>query len=147
MSCYGTRGDEVVQGERIEGSKGTSWTLDGLINYFGRWVGPIWIITGGPGILDVVPCLELLEALCMGIVDVLGVGNELRRRNRSVGSRHFEWRTGRWFERQRLTLLLSAHDRHALLWSSLPLPWDSSVCRLDKPRIFFSHSDPKLFGV
>ena len=44
-------------------------------------------------------------------------------------------------------LLLSAHDRHALLWSSLPLPWDSSAHRPDKPRIFFSHSDPKPFGV
>ena len=44
-------------------------------------------------------------------------------------------------------LLLSAHDRHALLWSSLPLPRDSSVCRPDKPRIFFIHSDPKPFGV
>ena len=44
-------------------------------------------------------------------------------------------------------LLLSAHDRHALLWSSLPLPRDSSVHRPDKPRIFIIHSDPKLFGV
>ena len=34
-----------------------------------------------------------------------------------------------------------------LLWSSLPLPRDSSVCRLDKPRIFLSHSDLKPFGV
>ena len=44
-------------------------------------------------------------------------------------------------------LLLSAHDRHALLWSPLPLPRDSSVCWSDKPQIFFSHSDPKPFGV
>ena len=44
-------------------------------------------------------------------------------------------------------LLLSAHDRHALLWSSLPLPQSSSVYRPDKPWIFFIHSDPKLFGV
>ena len=43
-------------------------------------------------------------------------------------------------------LLLSAHNRHALLWSSLPLPQDSSVHRLDKPQIF-THSDPKPFGV
>ena len=45
------------------------------------------------GVLDVVPCLELLEALCASIVDVLGIGNKLGRR-RSVGSRHFEWRMG-----------------------------------------------------
>ena len=48
---------------------------------------------------------------------------------------------------QRLTLLLTAHVRHGLLWSSLPLPQDSSVHRSDKPQIFFSHSDPKPFGV
>ena len=44
-------------------------------------------------------------------------------------------------------LLLAAHARYALLWSSLPLPRDSSVHRPDKPQIFFIHSDPKLFGV
>ena len=81
----------------------------------------------GSHVLDIVVCLEVFETLCASIVDVLGIGNELRRR-RSVGGRHFEWRTGGWFKRQRLTLLLSAHDRHALLWSSLPLPQDSSVC-------------------
>ena len=48
---------------------------------------------------------------------------------------------------QQLTLLLAVHVRHGLLWSSLPLPWDLSVYRPDKPRIFFSHFDPKLFGV
>ena len=57
------------------------------------------------------------------------------------------WRTGWWFKGQQLTLLLSAHDRHALLWSSLPLPRDSSVHQPDKPRIFFIHSNPKPFGV
>ena len=44
-------------------------------------------------------------------------------------------------------LLLAAHARHALLWSSLPLPQSSSVCQPDKPRISFSHSDLKPFGV
>ena len=44
-------------------------------------------------------------------------------------------------------LLLAAHVRHGLIWSPLPLPRDSSVRRPDKPRIFFSHYDPKLFGV
>ena len=48
---------------------------------------------------------------------------------------------------QRLTLLLAAHASYALLWSSLPLPQNPFVPRPDKPRIFFSHSDPKLFGV
>ena len=102
---------------------------------------------GRPSVLDVVPCLELLETLHMGIVNILGVGDELRRRRRIVGSRHFVWRTGRWCRTQRLTLLLAAHARHGLIWSSLPLPRDPSVHQPDKPRIFFTHSDPKPFGV
>ena len=57
------------------------------------------------------------------------------------------WRTGRWFKGQQLTLLLSAHDRHALLWSSLPLPQSSSVYQLDKPQIFSIHSILMSFGV
>ena len=44
-------------------------------------------------------------------------------------------------------LLLAVHARHALLWSSLPLPQDSSVHRPDKLQIFFSHSDLMLIGV
>ena len=82
---------------------------------------------GSLSVLDIVPHLELLEALRASIVDVLGVGDELGRGRRSIGGRHFEWRMGRWFKGQRLMLLLSAHDRHALLWSSLPLPQDPSV--------------------
>ena len=96
---------------------------------------------------DVVPRLELLEAFGASIVDVLSIGHELRRRRRSVESRHFEWRTGLWCKMQRLTLLLAAHVRHGLIWLSLPLPRDTSVHRPDKPRIFFSHFKPKLFGV
>ena len=48
---------------------------------------------------------------------------------------------------QRLTLLLAVHVRHCLIWSSLPLPRDSSVYQLDKPQIFFIHSDLMSFGV
>ena len=44
-------------------------------------------------------------------------------------------------------LLLAAHARHGLLWSSLPLPQDLSVHQPDKPQIFPSHSDLKPFGV
>ena len=57
------------------------------------------------------------------------------------------WRMGWWCKTQRLTLLLAAHVRHGLIWSPLPLPWDSSVHRPDKPRIFFIHLDPTSFGV
>ena len=48
----------------------------------------------GSRVLDVVSRLELLETLGTGIVDVLSIGNELGGRRRSVGGRHFEWRTG-----------------------------------------------------
>ena len=72
----------------------TPGTFHCLVNGFGRQVNPIGIVTSGPHILDVVPCLEMLEALSTSIVDVLGIGNELGRRERSIGSRHFEWRTG-----------------------------------------------------
>ena len=102
---------------------------------------------GSPGVLLVEDGLVLFEALYLGIVNVLGEGNESRRRQRSVGSRHFVWRTGQWCKAQWLTLLLTAHVRHGLIWSSLPLPRDPSVCQLDKPRIFFTHSDPTSFGV
>ena len=52
------------------------------------------VVASGSRVLDVVPCLELLETLSTGIVDVLSIGDELGRRRRSVGSRHVEWRTG-----------------------------------------------------
>ena len=54
----------------------------------------MWIIVGNMGILAVEPGFEPLEALCLGVSDILGVGDELGRRGRSVGSRHFEWRMG-----------------------------------------------------
>ena len=145
-SGHQPRGDKVVQGETIKGTESTPWTLHSLVNHFGRWISPVGIIMGGPSVLDVELCLELFEALHPGVVDILGVGDELRRR-RSVGGRHFVWRTGQWCKIQRLTLLLAAHVRHGLIWSSLPLPQDPSIHQLDKPRIFFIHSNPTPFGV
>ena len=120
--------DEVVQQQRVEGPGSTPRTLHSLIDGFGRGIDPVGIVASDTGILDIVPRLELLEPFGASIVHILGVGNELGRRGRSVGGRHFKWRMGRWFKRQQLMLLLSAHDRHALLWSSLLLPQDSSVC-------------------
>ena len=89
----GTRGDEVVQGQRIQGPKGAARTFDCLVDDFGQGIGHVGIVSGGPSVLDVVLGLELLEPLGTGIVDVLSIGDE-RRRRRSVGGRHFEWRTG-----------------------------------------------------
>ena len=146
-SGHRPRGDEVVQRQTIEGTECTPQTLDSLENRLGRRIGPPRIIASAASVLDIVATLESLEPLCAGIVDVLGIGDELRRRRRSVGGRHFEWRMGGWCKTQQLTLLLAAHVRHGLIWSSLPLPRDSSVHRPDKPRIFFIHSDPKPFGV
>ena len=64
-----------------------------MVNDLRSWIYPIGIVASDTSVLDVVPRLELLETLGTGIVDVLSIGDELRRR-RSVGSRHFEWRTG-----------------------------------------------------
>ena len=125
----------------------TPWTLHRLIGRFGRGIDGVGIVTCGTGVLDVVLRLELLEPFGASIVNLLSVGDELGRRGGSIGGRHFVWRTGGWCKMQRLTLLLAAHARHGLIWSSLPLPRDPSVHRSDKPWIFFSHSDPKLFGV
>ena len=93
-SGHGTGRDEVVQQQGVEGLESATRTLDGLVDGFGRGVNPIRIVASGPHVLDVVPRLELLEALGTGIVDILSIGDELGRRRRSVGSRHFEWRTG-----------------------------------------------------
>ena len=93
MSSHGSRGDEVIKRKGIKGMECTPRTLYGLVDCFGQRIGHIRIIVSGPGVLDVVLRLELLEALHVSIVDILGVGNELGRR-RSVGSRHFVWRTG-----------------------------------------------------
>ena len=114
MSSHRTSRNKVVKGKRVQGTERTPQTLNGLIDHLGQRIDPVGIVTGGPSVLDIVPCLELLETLHTGIVNVLGVGDKLGRR-RSVGSRHFEWRMGLWFKRQWLMLLLSAHDRHALL--------------------------------
>ena len=57
------------------------------------------IVASDMGVLDVVAAFELLKALHLSIVNVLRIGDELRRR-RSVGSRHFEWRTGLQFKGQ-----------------------------------------------
>ena len=131
MSGNGTSKNEVVQRQRVQGSLHHPRTLGSLIDNFGRRVDPVGIVAGGPGVLDVVPRLELLETLGAGIVNVLSIGDELGRRRRSVGGRYFEWRMGRWCKTQRLTLLLAAHVRHGLIWSSLPLPRDPSVHRPD----------------
>ena len=93
-SGYRTSRDKVIQGETVKRTEHTPRTLHSLVNHFGRRVDPVWIVVGGPGILDVVPHLELLEALCMSIVNILGIGDELRRIRRSIGSRHFKRRTG-----------------------------------------------------
>ena len=93
MSSNRPRGDEVDKGKTVKSPKSTPQTLHSLVDSFSRQIGPPWIITGGTGILDIVAGFEPLEALCLGVVNILGVGDELRRR-RSVGSRHFNVEDG-----------------------------------------------------
>ena len=92
-SRNGPSRDEVVQQQGIERVEHTPRTLNGLINHFGQRIGRIGIVASGAGVPDVVMCLETFEALGASIVDILSIANELRRR-RSVGGRHFKWRTG-----------------------------------------------------
>ena len=93
-SGHQPRRDEVVQQQTVKGTERTPRTLDSLVHRFGRRIQPSWIVASNTGILNVVVALEPLEALRPGIVDILSVGDELRRRRRSIGSRHFKWRTG-----------------------------------------------------
>ena len=92
-SGNGTSKDEVVQRQRVQGSLRHPRTLGGLIDHLRRRINAIGIVASSSCVLDVVPRLELLETLGAGIVDVLSIGDEMGRR-RSVGGRHFEWRTG-----------------------------------------------------
>ena len=105
--------DEVLKGKTIKGPSRTSRTFCSLVYVFSPRIGPPRIVMSGMGVLVVIQHLELLKPLCLGVVNVLGEGDEWRSRRGSVGSRNFEWRTGRWFKRQQLTLLLAAHARHA----------------------------------
>ena len=93
-SSHRPRGDEVIQGQTIKGTERTPQTLNSLVNRLGRRIRPMRIVASDTSVLDVVATLELLKALCPRIVDILSIADELRRRRRSVGSRHFEWRTG-----------------------------------------------------
>ena len=92
-SGHGTGRNEVVQRQTIKGTKCTPQTLNSLVYRLSRRISPVQIISSSPSVLDVEATLELLKAFRLSVVDILGVGNELRRR-RSVGSRHFVWRTG-----------------------------------------------------
>ena len=130
-SSHGSTGDEVVQGQPIKGPLRTTRTLRSLEDVFGYRVDPPRIIASASGVLDIVGGFEPLKALHPGVIDILGEGDKSRRRRRSIGSRHFEWRTGQWCKMQWLTLLLAAHVRHGLIWSSLPLPQDPSVYQPD----------------
>ena len=147
MSSDGPRSDEVLERKSVEGLLRTTGRLDGVVYIFCCWVSPSLIVASDLGVLLVVDWMELLEAFHVGVIDILSVGRKRSRQRRSVGVIHFEWRTGWWCKGQWLTLLLAVHVRHALIWSSLPLPQDSSNCWLDKPWIFSTHFILMFFSV
>ena len=92
-SSHRTGRDKVVQRETVKRLERTPRTLHGLIDHFSRRISPVRIIMGGPSVLDIVPHLELFETLGAGIVDILSIGDELRRRG-SIQSRHFDVEDG-----------------------------------------------------
>ena len=87
-SSHRPRGNEVVQRQPVKSPLRTPRTLGSLEDIFGCWISPTRIIASNPRVLDIVGGFEPLEALRPSVVDVLGEGDESRRR-RSVGSRHF----------------------------------------------------------
>ena len=84
--------NKVLKGQTIEGPLRTTRTLGSLVDIFGLWIGPSRIVMGSTSILVVVRGFEPLEALCLGVVDILAEGDESRRR--SIGSRHFDVEDG-----------------------------------------------------
>ena len=87
-SSNGSGSDEVLESVCVEGSLKAARALDSVVNLFGHRIGPMWIVTSGLSIPLVEDGLVLFEALCLGIVDFLGKGDESGRRRRSVGGRH-----------------------------------------------------------
>ena len=80
MRSHQSRGNKVVKGKTVKGMESTPWTLNSLIDYLSQRVGPVQIIMSGSGILDVVPYLELLEALHLGVVRIGSKRDQSRRR-------------------------------------------------------------------
>ena len=74
---HSARRNEVVQRQRVEGLESATRTLDSLVDGFGQRIHAMWIVVSGSHILDVEPRLELLETLSAGIVNILGIGDEL----------------------------------------------------------------------
>ena len=91
-SDHGTSINKVLKGETIKGPHQATRTLGSLINIFGPWIRPMRIVMGDTSVLAVVRGFEPLEALCLGVVDILAEGDESRRR--SIGSRHFNMEDG-----------------------------------------------------
>ena len=88
MGRNGPSKDEVVQGQRFQRSLRHPWTFDGLIDGFGRGIDRVGIITSGPGVLDVVLRLELLETFGASIVALgaRGPGNQQKHLEYIAGS-------------------------------------------------------------
>ena len=93
MSGNGPRLNEVLKGKAIKGPFGTAWTFGCLVHIFGSRASPSQIVASSTSILVIIRSLKLLEALHLGVIDILGEGDKSGRR-RSIGSRHFKWRTG-----------------------------------------------------
>ena len=62
--------------------------LDSVVDVFHHQVGPSLVVVSNPGVLLVIDGVELLEPLCVGVVDVLSVGHKRSRRRRSIGVGH-----------------------------------------------------------
>ena len=85
------RDDEVMEGELLELPLSQTGSFHLVINNLRDWIWSVRIVPGTTSVLLVVEVLELFEPLHLGVVEISSIGDEARRR--SVGSRHFVWRT------------------------------------------------------
>ena len=115
------RGDKVLEGEFFELLLSQTSILDLVVDGGSGRVWNSWIIPQHLGVLLVVQVSETLKPFGPRVVRISSKGDKARRRQRSIGSRNFEWRMGQQWKGQQLMLLLGAYPRHTLLWSSLPL--------------------------
>ena len=76
MSSDGPQSNEVLEGESVKGPLGTPATLDSVVDLFSCWIGPLWIIMRGIGVILVEDGFILLKVLHLGVVDILGKRDE-----------------------------------------------------------------------
>ena len=93
MSSDGSWDDEILEGKLLKLPLRTPRILNLVINNLQDRIRQVGIIANSTSVPLVVQGLELLESPYSSVVRIGSVGDKARRW-KSVGSRHFVWRTG-----------------------------------------------------